>query len=1398
MSAYKEIPFLSNIPSNTSSFLSQTSPYFSSTLSLKNHFIIAYASSTSISIQTLNTKASSHANQTSSFILDNFPSPIIKQLTLLPMSNVSYLLIVFTENAVAKVYEIDINEGNQCYETSFEFNSSNLDSKLTYVELLSTNPQLVFSIGSERGSIYLCNLNYDSNMKNMQLTVSVCYQTQTLLENVIAIVSIGKENNERKMIMNGINCMKCIGNGLLCIIRNSFVFEVYDFQTEKVIYSNKEKESNGYMKLISSGIIAEEINYDNNASSGISNEKIYRIVIYMNYSNNKSDIITKEIWFMNIQNACGGGDGSLFSFNDIRIKNERQFNIDGIVVDMLSADNNVIYVSKMNNNALQYEIHSIFYDNTQHHNNLLNNNTQDNIDFLSTYSSTISTFIDYIELRYSNLLRKIDIITSNLGNSPTTINKLLFSIISSTDEFIPNETLINLINNKYNKQFSNKKQTLKFLNEIFISTESNLRLDEEIILPSIYYQINNNNIISLAQIENEDLKTIIINRKQSFSIFKKVFNYELIDIYIDKYEYELLNIISTSANKENDIKHFIHKEVNINECNAMFLIMSLIRLYLNEMFLLLNNETFLYEYFKDKETNNFDFNNGALTSLIQQDDFINKIFIDHISVQLNNSVYFSNEFIQFEIYTLYINHNNIIDNMICSLKNNYQQYNIKATQNSNVFENINNNNHNNNFFILNSIYCDIISKVTSNRINSMFKIFRDFLGFVQWRKNYFQLSDYNVIECKIKEIFNKVFSCFLVSNHLTYFNMDNVSKINIGENVKYKDKEVTILEFLIFEKISHYGTNILTVKKNEVVNDFIYFFICDVLYLKETNYQIYSILFRNNDIQLIHLINNIHNNEHNMQVIFIALISNAIEKNYDKIKKLLSLYFLQVNNENTVNSFEKFYAQMNFDNVANINQIHLPQIKAYLYLELIIRKYLPKEQLYQFYYFTFPYVFPSFANNIDIYSTNNNTTFINFACNYIANVFESVINLNPAFSIKLYAMLNQPHFHTLLKLSKDFIINSYITEFKQCSHNSNKKTIIDDLISNQYDLLESICDELTNRCTLNLKNNDLVSSINNMSLAVNENFNYFKLLIFIYTKMKQYKKCAIICYDYAQSIYKAILTDQYELTEMIEMFREHIHALNNCLISLNKANNYNNHNSSNEISYLNVHEITREKKFSECKLNMFIFYNDNYAMLNQITNEDEIMLIKENNKLLNGIFQYKMYDLVIKIELVKYLRFPEAKIFIYNIIRNLLNDKSFKLLELFITQIIKGKFNHEFIFVLLEVMLLHDCEFKMKEICDELIQINKLRTIELLLKYGRSDYIYDIIENVNLHSDEIPEYLIENIYKYINTNIVYDDMVIDDNNEVHENRTTIHIDRDLSITNGNRKIKEYFQINGIK
>ena len=1392
MSAYKEIPFLSNIPSTSPSFLSQTSPHFSSTLSLKNHFVIAYAASTSISIHTLNTKASSHSSQTSSFSLDNFPAPIIKQITLLPTSAVSFLLVAFTENAVAKVYEIDVNEGNQCYETSFEFNSSNLDSKLTYVELLSTNPQLVFSIGSERGSIYLCNLNYDSNAKNMQLTVSVCYQSQTLLENVIAIVSIGKEHNERKMVMNGINCMKCIGNGLLCVLRNSSTFEVYDFQTEKVIHSSKEKESCGFMKLVSSGIIAEEINYDNNAS-GISNEKIYRLVIYMNYSNNKSDIITKEIWFMNIQNACDNNNNSIsnngnaFSFNDIRIKNERQFSIDGVVVDMLSADNNLLYVSKMNANVLQYEMHSIYYD-SQHP----SNTTQDAIDFLSAYSATVSTFIDHIELRYSHLLRKIDMITSNLGNSPTTINKLLFSVISSNDDYIPNEALITLVNNKYNKQFANKKQALKFLHETFISTESTLRLDEEIILPSVYFQINNNSIVSLAQIENEDLKTIIVNRKQSFSIFKKVFNYELIDTLIDKYEYELMRIISTSSHKEHDVKHFIHKEVNINECNAMFLVMSLLRVYLNEMFLLLNNESFLYEYFKDRETNNFDFNNGALTALNQREDFINKIFADHISVQLNDSVYFSNEFVQYEIYTLYTNHNNIIDNMICSLKNNYQHFNVKATQNANVFEHISSTG--NNFFVLNSIYCDIISKVTANRINSMFKVFRDCLGFVQWRKNYFQLSDYTAIERKVKDIFNKVFSCFLVSNHLTYFNMDNVSKINIGENAKYKDKEVTILEFLIFEKISHYGTNILSAKKNEVINDFIYFFICDVLYLKETNYQIYSILFRNNDIHLIHLINNIHNNEHSMQVVFIALISNAIEKNYDKITQLLSLYFLQVNNEHTVNSFERFYSQMNFDNVANINQIHLPQIKAYLYLELIIRKYLPKEQLYQFYYFTFPYVFPSFANNIDLYSTNNNVTFINFACNYIANVFESVININPSISIKLYAMLAQPHFHTLLKLSQDFIINAYIAEFKQCSHSSTKKAIIDDLISNHYGLLENICDELTNRCTLNLKNNDLVSSINNMSLAVNENFNYFKLLIFIYTRMKQYKQCAIICYDYAQSIYKAILTDQYELTEMIEMLREHIHALNNCLVSINKAHNYNH----DETSCLNVHEITREKKFSECKLHMFIFYNDNYALLSQVTNEDEIMLIKDNNKLLNGIFQYKLYDLVIKIELVKYLRFPEAKIFIYNIIRNLLDDKSFKLIELFITQIIKGKFNHEFIFVLLEVMLLHDCEFKMKELCDESIRINKLRTIELLLKYGRSDYICDIIENVNLHSDEIPEYLIENIHTYISSNVVYDDMVIDDDNETHDNKITIHTDRDLSVTNGNRKIKEYFRANGIK
>ena len=219
------------------------------------------------------------------------------------------------------------------------------------------------------------------------------------------------------------------------------------------------------------------------------------------------------------------------------------------------------------------------------------------------------------------------------------------------------------------------------------------------------------------------------------------------------------------------------------------------------------------------------------------------------------------------------------------------------------------------------------------------------------------------------------------------------------------------------------------------------------------------------------------------------------------------------------------------------------------------------------------------------------------------------------------------------------------------------------------------------------------------------------------------------------------MTDQFHLSEMIQLYKEEISALNDALMALKRC--------KGNICYINPFDVISSKKICELKLMILLIYMEN-DKLQKTIDEDNICLIKQNSQMLNMIFKIRLYDIAIQIEIIKYLKFKDGKTFIFNMVKNLIKDNSLDLLEMFIKQIVNGDICNEYEFILLDNVLSNDSDFKVGDICNALSKKNVIRVIEILLKYEKFEYIIDMLDLVVETNKEVPLYLVDNINKTAN------------------------------------------------
>ena len=202
-----------------------------------------------------------------------------------------------------------------------------------------------------------------------------------------------------------------------------------------------------------------------------------------------------------------------------------------------------------------------------------------------------------------------------------------------------------------------------------------------------------------------------------------------------------------------------------------------------------------------------------------------------------------------------------------------------------------------------------------------------------------------------------------------------------------------------------------------------------------------------------------------------------------------------------------------------------------------------------------------------------------------------------------------------------------------------------------------------------------------------------------------------------------INVENVSLEELIYFYNQKIFALKNEINSFYKKKQLNSFISEDQKE---LDKINKDKVITEIKIEELKYYAYNKKE-NDKLEENEVLKIKnDDNTFLDYIFEFNILKEAIEANLVKYLNFNEAKLFIYNMLNclkydiNLKTDEQSKLLELFLKNIffVSNRNNDEYMFITLEMLIRLNHSYLNSNNFEKILKIlehkNKFRLQELL------------------------------------------------------------------------------------
>ena len=1340
----------------------------------------------------------------SHILLNNTP---IKNIFPLYFNQKEFLLIVFTKNNIQTfTINIDFNNPNKKSLLNCNFNKNilNITNQVEFCGKTKEN-NLRFSLGCENGKVYIVDLMPDYD--NYELIVNkvkeigfinkgfLSYITSSFLNNNTDIKG-NKNINNNSNTFCPINSLNYLGNNIIAILRNNYLFELININTGYIFYSYYLYDNIDNKEFINDSKIVSTID-ESFTSNDLNNirRKIFYIFIYIN-SHNINSLISFQLMFVDIpidNISCTTNDFNYFYSNidigtNVKLNNRNNILIYGEIIDMIINNNKLwlLFLNKkekkkenllininnndINDNNFLNENYSLKIINIFENNNNNDNDNEfiDNNDYFNYYDE--EPLVDFNEKNLFYLLSIINQLGYNLNNNNNISknndiddnnyiilqqNNIIFSCLLNEKYFLT-ENIINFVNDKFHTEFTNKKLCYKYLEDKYLNNKNNINeissIINDIIIPLIQKELYMNNIICLGSFKNNDIDSVSFIRQKELSFINVVDSFEKMNDYIKEYEYQIRKLNSN----ELLIKEYIHSNlINKNQNNIelytntnipLYLIFALNRIYLTEINLKTKNEKYLEDIFNNKNL----------------EQFKTEIIMQNLSCQMNpyNNLEFIHELIN-EIYTVY---KDIIEENIKKIFNMFisQFENIENDDNYKKMiielQNINKSNSQEiNTININNKYCEIITKIILSRVEALYNIANDIFCFKQWLNLYEDIINVeiplNIDENIIDSFYIKNLILYIFCNHLTTFNTEVVSKINIeagndNNNDLLNDKIITWLEKFIFNKLSQLGYDILNEQKNKFINYAICLILKDLFPNNDNNNYSYSNIIKelvnNKDYQLLNIYNLILINSNNCininirDALKLIIISNALNGDISKMKDNLILLYQKYpkydsdnnkfNNQIYINNIKNNYLQLR--NYLNSPNMHISQnfLKNFYSLnyDLLINKFL----LY----------LENKDNEIEIEIDNNNEinneinadNIIYCIINIIGDIIDNNFEENEDICFIIYSKIenlinnskNDKNLQNIyIKIKNEILIKLSNKIFN--SYNLNKKITSSILKLSKLNqlLLFDVCQLIQKNLVYNKNDENNDNNIKNKNNVIENKIEIYYFLNICYTSIMQYEYLIKCSKKFIEILDIYINIENFSIEELIYFYNQKIFALKNEINSYYKKKQLNSFilEDENELD-----KINKDKIITEIKIEILKYYAYNKKEYNEIL-ENEILKIKnDNTTFLDYIFEFNILKEVIESNLVKCLNFNEAKLFIYNLLNNLeydINQKTneqSKLLELFIKNIYmdNNRYNDEYMFITLEILIRLNHSYlnsnNFEKILKTLEHKNKIRLQELL------------------------------------------------------------------------------------
>ena len=1214
------------------------------------------------------------------------------------------------------------------------------------------------------------------------------YFTSSLLSKGSNVTDSNTKNSSNKKNNNDdnnpINSLHYLGNNVVSVLRTNYLFQLINVNSGTIFYSEflfdniDNKDFIDDSKILS--IVDESFTNDELKST---RRKIFYVFIYIN-SFSMNTLISFQLMFIDIPinnlSFTNNDFNNFYSTIDIgtnvKIKNRNNIIIYGEIIDMIINNNKlwIIYLNKNNKtefllNKNENEDNNINYLNETYglkiinvlDNNIIENENEINDIDEKDISQEKEILVNFNEKNLFYLLGIINQLGYNLNginnisknneieeNSNNTLeqNKIIFSCLQSEKYFLT-ENLIEFINTKFHKEIKNKNLCYKFLEEKYITNNNQDELGSiinEIILPLIQEELYMNQIISLGSFKNNDLDSVTFIRQKELSFINVVDSFEKINDYIKEYEYQIRKLNSD----ENKIKEFVHSNLSSGNKNCpLLLIFALNRIYLTEINLKIKNEKFLTNVFNKKDL----------------EQFKNDIIKENLSCQMNpfNNLEFINELIN----EIYISYKDTIEENIKNIFIMYTQEfeNIENQENfQKMLEKLQNirNTQKVNTININNKYCEIITKIILSRIDSLYNISNDIFCFKQWLNLYEDIigldTPLNIKENDIDIFYIRNLILYILCNHLTSFGSEDVARINIDNdggknNDVLSDKIVTWIEKFVFNKLSQLGYDILTEQKNKFINYAICLILKDIFTENMNNSSIIKELIENKDYDLLNLYNSILINSKssfNINIrdsLKLLIICNAAKDEITQMKNNL-IYLYQ--------KYAQYDAEENFEDndYKYINNIKNYYIRLRNYLKSP-NKFISKKTLQNFYLLNYDLLFNKFIsfleNNIELLIDNdekNINTIDNCIIYILTDLIDSCFTENEDLCLIVYAKIENliNNVGVDIQKKKKEIFNKIKNEILSLicskifdSFISNNKQITSTIIKLSKlnkDLLNKICQIQENNLTYDKNQNNNadinIQEINNLSInkssnsSIENKINIYHFLITCYNSLMKYEKIILISKEFNDIINIHISLNNVNLEELIYFYTQEITSIKNQINAYYKKKQLNSFISSDEND---LEKINKEKIIIKMKIDILKYYASNVKDNNEEISENEILKIKEDNiNFVDYIFEFNILKDAIEADLVKCLDFKEAKLFVYNILNNLIYDvnnktnEDGKLLDLFVRNIYfdDKRYNDEYMFITLEIMLKLNHSYLASDNLEKILKTlefkNKVRLQEML------------------------------------------------------------------------------------